>query len=198
MKLNNPQRYQNTFGDIVVKNTDATYYNEAYTVAEQNQNTPGPVYVFCHKHPSYHKNTNGYQGLYTMSCSIKPSKQPGVIRFCTDVIVFLTNQNDKNSKFLQEYAELIENSKNSYGNDIRIHYLLRGDNENFDMITKNMFPFDIEHHGTEEEYGQAEKACVLCRINDILSVVPVHVPQKHWTIEELRAEAQRLVAQRAM
>ena len=198
MELKNPQQYQNTFGDIVVKNSYAEYYNTAYSIAEQDKNIPGPVYVFCHTHPEYHKNTNGYQGRYTMSCSIKPSKQPGVIRFCTDVIVFLTNENDKNNKFLQEYAELIENSKNSYGNNIHIHYLVRGDEENFDTITKKIFPFDIQHHGTEEEYGQAEKACVLCRINDILSVVPVQFPQKHWSMEELRAAAARLTAQRAM
>lgn len=195
MKLNNPQQYHDTFGDIVVRNTDAGYYDRVYSIAQESQSAIGPVYVFLQKHPEYHKRTIGCQGRYTMSCSIEPSKQPGVVRFYTDVVIFLTNENDKNQHFVQEYVDFIKNSGNVFGEKISVHYLLRGDETNFKTIQK-MFPFDIKR-GTMDDYANAEKVCALCRINDILSVVPVQVPQQQWTIEQLRAAAAQLAAQRA-
>lgn len=196
MELNNPQQYHDTFGDIVVRNTDAEYYKNLFRTAKQSQSAIGPVYVFLQKHPEYHKRTKGCQGRYTMSCSIEPSKQSVVIRFCTDIVVFLTNENDKNQHFVQEYANFIENSRNAFGEKISVHYLLRGDETNFKTI-QEIFPFDIKR-GTMDDYANAEKACALCRINDILSVVPVRVPQKHWTITDLRAAAAQLEQQRAV
>ena len=71
---------------------------------------------------------------------------------------------------------------------------MRGNGTNFKTI-QEMFPFDIKR-GTMDDYANAEKACALCRINDILSIVPVPVPEKHWTIEQLRAVA--AAAKRAM
>lgn len=194
MELNNPQQYHDTFGDIVVINTEAEYYKNLFRTAKQSQSAIGPVYVFLQKHPEYHKRTQDCQGRYTMSCSIEPSKQPGVVRFYTDVVIFLTNEHDKDQHFVQEYANFIENSGNVFGEKISVHYLLRGNGTNFKTI-QEMFPFDIKR-GTMDDYANAEKACALCRINDILSIVPVPVPEKHWTIEQLRAAA--AAAKRAM
>jgi len=194
MELNNPQQYHDTFGNIVVRNTEAEYYKNLFRTAKQSQSAIGPVYVFLQKHPEYHKRTKGCQGRYTMSCSIEPLKQPGVVRFYTDVVIFLTNEHDKDQHFVQEYADFIKNSRNVFGEKISVHYLLRGNGTNFKTI-QEMFPFDIKR-GTMDDYANAEKACALCRINDILSIVPVPVPEKHWTIEQLRAAA--AAAKRAM
>ena len=128
--------------------------------------------------------------------TLDPTNKDFNVRFCDKILVFLISDNDKDSAGVKSSTEAIQKDNPN----ATVHFFVRKDEDILEKI-REIFPFGetgMDVSKTNEQEVNAILACVAKRVADKLKKVSVQVPQQQWTIEQLRAEAQRLAAQRAM
>ena len=190
--------YAEDFGTLAANVAGGKTFKNVINTAKNYADYLTPIYLCFVKRPR--KNATEFnkclQHNNSAVLTLDPTNKDFNVRFCDKILVFLISDNDKDSAGVKSSTEAIQKDNP----DATVHFFVRKDEDILEKI-REIFPFGETGTGvskTNEQEVNAILACVAKRVADKLKNVPVQVPQEQWTIEQLRAEAQRLAAQRAM
>ena len=189
--------YAEDFGTLAANVAGGKTFKNVINTAKNYADYLTPIYLCFVKRPR--KNATEFnkclQHNNSAVLTLDPTNKDFNVRFCDKILVFLISDNDKDSAGVKSSTEAIQKDNP----DATVHFFVRKDEDILEKI-REIFPFGETGTGvskTNEQEVNAILACVAKRVADKLKKVSVQVPQQQWTIEQLRAEAQRLAAQRA-
>ena len=198
LKMYHADPYAEDFGTLAANVAGGKTFKNVINTAKNYADYLTPIYLCFVKRPR--KNATEFnkclQHNNSAVLTLDPTNKDFNVRFCDKILVFLISDNDKDSAGVKSSTEAIQKDNP----DATVHFFVRKDEDILEKI-REIFPFGETGTGvskTNEQEVNAILACVAKRVADKLKNVPVQVPQEQWTIEQLRAEAQRLAAQRAM
>lgn len=186
--------YAEVFGKLAADVASGQTLKKVINTAKNYANYLTPIYLCFVKRPR--KNATKFNKCLQYNNSavltLDPTNNGFNVRFCDKILVFLASDNDKDSAGVKRSTEEIK----KHNPNTTVHFFVRGDKDILEKI-REIFPFGetgMDVSKTDEQEVNAILACVAKRVADKLKNVPVQVPQKQWTIAELRAAA----AKRAM